>query len=262
VKAKSVAKAREIAAGVYCFKVRTSNVYFVRSGPSWVLIDAGWGDCGRAIREAAESVFGPVRPAAILLTHAHPDHYGAAAELARGWGLPVYVHAADLPMLLGDPLADEDLDPIGRVYNAVLRLLPRRVRERTSSSKFKDVACVLPESGAAVPGLADWQCVPTPGHTPGHVVFFRPSDGVVIAGDAALTAAFAGLMPRRQELSRPMRMVSSNWRRTMESVATLAALEPRVLASGHGVPMAGPALARELRAFADRCSRSVARRRA
>jgi glyoxylase-like metal-dependent hydrolase (beta-lactamase superfamily II) len=35
-----------------------SNVYLVRSGASWVLIDTGWPGNGRAIRQAAEVVFG------------------------------------------------------------------------------------------------------------------------------------------------------------------------------------------------------------
>jgi len=50
-------------------------------------------------------------------------------------------------------------------------------------------------------------------------------------------------------------MASWNWRMTKASFATLAKLEPRVLASGHGVPMAGPGVARDLYAFAERFSR-------
>ena len=47
------------------------------------------------IAAAAESLFGAgTRPAAILLTHIHPDHSGSALELARRWDLPVLVHPA------------------------------------------------------------------------------------------------------------------------------------------------------------------------
>jgi glyoxylase-like metal-dependent hydrolase (beta-lactamase superfamily II) len=244
---------REIATGVYCLPVRGANVYLVRSGSSWVLIDAGWRNCGQAIRVAAEKLFGPARPVAILLTHAHPDHQGSAAELARLWGLPVYVHAADLPLLLGE-LPSEGLDPIGRVLVAVTRLLPRRLRERMSSTEFGDIARALPESDSEVPGLPDWQYVPTPGHSPGHVVFFRPSDRVAIAGDAVLTTPLWGLVRGWQRVSRPPRVASASWRGTKQSIATLVGLDPRVLASGHGIPMTGPAMARELRALEDRVS--------
>src|SRR5512142_227280 len=79
---------KEIAAGVYCLEVGTgivrSNVYFVRSGPSWVLIDTGSAKCEREILEAAESLFGAnTRPAAIVLTHDHPDHAGSTPALAH-----------------------------------------------------------------------------------------------------------------------------------------------------------------------------------
>jgi glyoxylase-like metal-dependent hydrolase (beta-lactamase superfamily II) len=244
----------EIAAGVYCLRVRGANVYLVQSAASWVLVDAGWGGSAGAIRAAAESLFGSQAPTAILLTHAHPDHCGAAAELARAWGLPVHVHAEDVRMLLGQGLAEEDMDPIGKVFNEVLCLLPRRLRPRPRPSKFRDIACALAEPGDEVPGLPDWEMVPTPGHSPGHVVFFRPGDRVAIAGDAVLTTPFWGIVPGWQKLARPPRMASSNWPQTLTSIATLAALEPAVLASGHGVPMAGPALAREVYAFSERCS--------
>ena len=71
-----------------------------------------------------------------------------------------------------------------------LRLLPpRRRASMLAASSFKAAARALDLSaqGASVPGLPDWECIPTPGHTPGHVSFFRPRDRVLIAGDAVLT---------------------------------------------------------------------------
>lgn len=48
-----------------------------------------------------------LHPKAILLTHAHFDHVGAVAPLARALNLPVYVHEADTALperLTGGPL--------------------------------------------------------------------------------------------------------------------------------------------------------------
>jgi glyoxylase-like metal-dependent hydrolase (beta-lactamase superfamily II) len=242
---------------VYCLPVLGSNVYFVGSGSLWVLIDAGWGNKAPAIREAAESVFGPrTRPAAIILTHAHPDHDGSAAELARLWGLPVCVHRDDAPLLTGDVLSNWDLlDPVGRWTMTPLRLLlPRRTLDRMTASGLKDVARSLPDDDSTVPGLPDWKCVPTPGHSAGHVAFFRESDGVAIVGDAVLTAPLFGLLTFRQKITPPPRISTWDWRRAKRSVATLAALRPRVLAAGHGVPMVGPYVARDLQDFSDRFS--------
>jgi glyoxylase-like metal-dependent hydrolase (beta-lactamase superfamily II) len=248
---------REIADGVYCLRSRGSNVYLVAAGSTWVLIDAGWGRSGPAIRAAARAVFGGrVRPAAILLTHAHPDHAGAAAELARLWGVSMYVHRDDAPLLTRDALANWGLlDPAARWAMAPLRLLlPRRTLERMTASDLGDVIRPLPSDDQTVPALPDWRCVPTPGHSAGHVAFHRESDGVVIAGDAVLTAPLSGLLSCAQKISPPPRVSTWDWRRAKRSVVVLAALRPRVLASGHGRPMAGPYVAGELQEFSDRFS--------
>ena len=98
--------ARKIAPDVFCLgpRGRTQTVvYFVRSGSSWVLIDAGWANDASRIELAAESLFGAEsRPAAILLTHCHPDHAGAALRLAHTWDCAVYMRPDELPIAAGD----------------------------------------------------------------------------------------------------------------------------------------------------------------
>ena len=249
---------REIAPDVHYLCVRGANVYFVRSDASWALIDAGWPGYADAIRNAGESLFGPgTRPAAILLTHAHPDHVGSAAELARAWELPVWVQRDDLPYLQGGVIADDLLDPIGRVFSVLQRVMPERTVTRMTSSALKDMGRALPGKGAEVPGLPDWECIHTPGHSPGHVVFFRPKDRVLIAGDAVLTAPLLGLLSGMQRPARPPWIASWDWGLTKTAVATIAGLEPWVLATGHGVPMAGDGVAGELHAFARHFSHSA-----
>lgn len=258
---------REIAQGVYCMEVgkgiTRSNVYFVRSGSSWVLIDAASANCGRLIRKTAQSLFGAnTRPASILLTHDHPDHAGSALELAHMWGCPVYVHPDELPLAaIGDlSTVEKYANPLDRwIILPLLRLMPRRrVESMLSKDSLKEVAQVF-DPGATVPGLPDWECIHTPGHTPGHVAFFRTSDRVLITGDALVTVdlnSFWGfllwaLRQNRQRVSGPPWYSTWNRRAAKESVAALARLEPRVLAPGHGVPMTGKGTARELLAFAN-----------
>jgi hypothetical protein len=64
----------------------------------------------------------------------------------------------------------------------------------------------------------------------------------------------SGLLLQRSGLSGPPWYTSWNWRAAMESVATLARLEPTVLAGGHGMPMIGAQTAAALHAFAHHCS--------
>jgi glyoxylase-like metal-dependent hydrolase (beta-lactamase superfamily II) len=250
-----VALARAIAEGVFYVPLGGCNVYLVGSAAQWVLIDTGWPKSAEPIRMAAESLFGPdARPAAILITHAHPDHVGSAAELARLWGAPIYAPRDDLPYLEGGILPDELLDPIGRVFNPVTRVLPRRTVERMTASRLKGAVLALPGPESGVPGLPDWEYIHVPGHSPGHVVFFRRRDRVLIAGDVVLTAPLWGSLSVIQRLSPPPKFVSWNWERTKTAAVTISELEPRVLAPGHGVPMSGVRVADDLRRFAERFS--------
>jgi glyoxylase-like metal-dependent hydrolase (beta-lactamase superfamily II) len=258
----------EIAPGVYCMEagkgISRSNVYFVRSESSWVLIDTASANCSRLIQRTAESLFGAnMQPASILLTHDHPDHAGSALELALMWGCPVYVHPDELPLATIGNLStvEKYANPLDRwIILPLLHVMPRKWVESTlSKSSLKDVVRVF-DPEAAVPDLPYWECIPTPGHTPGHVAFFRKSDRVLITGDAIVTAdlnSFWGfllwcLRINKHRVSGPPWYSTWNRRAAKESVAALAGLEPRVLASGHGVPITGDGTARELHAFADR----------
>ena len=257
----------EIAPGVY--RVETgrglteANVYLVRSGPGWVLIDTAWPGRGRLIRAAAVSVFGAgARPAAIVLTHIHPDHSGSALELARMWDLPVYVHPDEMVLAAGGYLPEYG-NPLDRWLIApLLRLLPRQSVEASRSRNSLEGTAQAFDPAAGVPGLPGWQAVPTPGHTPGHVAFFRAEDRVLITGDAVLTVdlnSVAGLLTGQHRVAGPPYISTWDWPTAKESVAALARLHPDVLACGHGRPMTGPRTAASLASFSGRLSRERSR---
>jgi glyoxylase-like metal-dependent hydrolase (beta-lactamase superfamily II) len=109
------------------------------------------------------------------------------------------------------------------------------------------------EPEAGVRGLPDWTCIPTPGHTPGHVSFFRPADRVAITGDALVTMRLnsaAGLLFGRPGLSGPPRYTSWNWSLAKSSIGAISRLQPSVVAGGHGRPLRGSAVSAALDRFA------------
>ena len=110
----------------------------------------------------------------------------------------------------------------------------------------------LPDDGS-VPHLPGWRWIHTPGHTPGHVSFFRDADRVLIAGDAFVTTKQESLIAvamQRPELNGPPAYYTSDWEAARESVVQLAGLRPRVMACGHGLPMAGADAANQLEELA------------
>lgn len=218
-----------------------SNVYLVRSGDSWALVDAGWAGDADQIRQAAESVFGAgARPTAILLTHLHPDHSGAAGDLARAWGVPVYAHPDELPMAAGKYRPEFDMPLDHWVIMPIMRLLPAKTRSRIEAAgDITDVTRPLEPTGV-VPGLPDWQWVATPGHTPGQVAYLRPADGVMISGDAVVTVdlnSISGLRRGRQRLAEPPWYTTWNSPTARRSIVTMAAMSPQTLLPGHGHPL-------------------------
>lgn len=232
-----MATGEEVSGGVLRIRTLIVNAYVVRTGTSWVLVDAGLHGHERMIAEAAaDFVRSNAAPDAIVLTHGHFDHVGSLEALLERWDVPVYAHRLEKPYLTGrspypppDPLVGRGtMSLLSRLYPRGPIDISRHLRE-------------LPEDGT-IPGMPEWRALRTPGHTAGHVSLFRDRDRTLIAGDAVMTTrqeSVLAVATQRVELHGPPAYFTENWQQSAQSVRLLAALEPEVLATGHGVPMRG-----------------------
>ena len=238
-----------IAPDVGWLPVSFANVYFIgRPGGKWVLVDAGMPGRTNEIAETAEARFGAgSRPEAILLTHGHMDHAGSALALAERWDVAIYAHRLEMPYLTGKSVYPPADPTVGGAIAFLSRFWPSRSRDLGK--------CVRELHPGKVPGATGWQWLATPGHSPGHVSFFRPSDRVLIGGDAFATMnmdRWSGLLTGQQTLARAGAPFTSNWQAARSSVQDLTDLRPNVIGCGHGIPMCDAELPARMQSFADR----------
>lgn len=177
-----------------------------------VLVDAGFPWSRRTLAPLVRS--GRVREHA--LTHAHADHLGATPWLADA-GVPVAVSARD-----ADALATGEV----LTHRSVLvRTVMRPMHPRPVEPARRLV------EGYVVGGF---EVLEVPGHTPGPLAFWRASDRVLVTGDAAWN-----VLPRRQASPVPAGFGAEH-DAARRSFQRLLALEPQVVAFGHGQPLRGP----------------------
>jgi glyoxylase-like metal-dependent hydrolase (beta-lactamase superfamily II) len=243
---KTLSNSFTVAEGVWGRKDAFVNYYMIEDQTSgkWALVDAGLKWSASTIKHMANEIFGEgSRPSAIILTHGHFDHTGALVKLASEWKVPVYAHALELPYLTGKssyPPADSSVG--GGIMSLMSFLYPKAPINIVKYVK------ALPDDNT-IPGFPEWKYIHTPGHTPGHVSLFREKDKVLIAGDAFSTtkvesAVYA--LTHLPALGGPPKFLTTNWASAKLSVIKLAALDPEIVAAGHGKPMHGETMRKQL----------------
>ncbi len=242
----------KVANGIWGMKILFVNIYMIRTSPDeWVLVDAGLPKSAGRIIKMAEALFGVNKPPkAIVLTHGHFDHTGALQELLKTWDVPVYAHRLELPYLTGKssyPPADPTVG--GGLMSYTSFMFPMTPIDIT-----RNVVELDEHMDNRLPFMPGWRFVPTPGHAPGHISLFDEKHHVLIAGDAFVTTKIeSAISVARQTkvVSGPPKFLTYDWDASKNSVQKLLMLEPKVAATGHGMPIQGAKLTRQLKHLVD-----------
>jgi glyoxylase-like metal-dependent hydrolase (beta-lactamase superfamily II) len=217
------------------------HAYLLPGTDGWTLVDTGLGlpDAAERWKHELSGIDGPVKR--IFVTHFHPDHVGAAADLHELTGAPVVqgtLDYAQCELVWGNPAWSERLVDWFRLHGAPDDVTAELAGQSSVYRPFiryqRDP--ILVEAGEHVDG---WELIAAPGHADGQLCLLR--DGVLVAADHLLgrITPTVGLWPASRP--DPLGDYLAALDRTIE-------LAPRIALPGHGEPIEDPAgRARELK---------------
>ena len=211
--------AEVIAPGVWWLHgTRGSNAYLVEADDgSLALVDTGFASSAEAIL-AEVAAFG--RPlAAVLLTHLHRDHSGAAGEVCEKTGARLHLGRADCLEHDGQLVLRSR---VGRSH--VSRFLFSR--SHAAHIQLVPVDQPLECECEPLPGIRAFH---VPGHTDGSYCFIVDRAGAAFVGD--LVISHGGT------LTRSMKMANRDDIQYLESIRRFAEVAPAAGLPGHGTPV-------------------------
>jgi endoribonuclease LACTB2 len=175
-----------------------TNAFLVGRDPAY-LIDPGTADAEEQRRLFAaldERLAAGVKLKAIVLSHHHPDHVGGASACAQRYGVPIWAHPWTASALQKKLTVSAEINPGDRL-----------------------------ELGTSPDGTGRWhlEAIGTPGHAPGHLVFYEPRYRLLFAGDMVSTQSSIVIVPPQGDLAV-----------YMESLRRLREYPCRLLLPGHG----------------------------
>jgi glyoxylase-like metal-dependent hydrolase (beta-lactamase superfamily II) len=214
----------EVVSGVYQLPNSFVNMYLIDEPDGLTLIDAGLKRSGAKLVLEALTKLGrqPGDLKRILITHSDGDHVGSSSELREATVANLGISALDGAKLEQGMPGRPGKGWLGKFAFGVTALLAPITPVKADTWL---------EDGVALPVLGGLRVVATPGHTPGHLAFFAPRDGVLFAGDS--------MMAMGGKLSWSNGPVTDDYALGLQSIRKLEALRPTVVCCGHGTPLKG-----------------------
>jgi glyoxylase-like metal-dependent hydrolase (beta-lactamase superfamily II) len=199
-------------------RLRFVNAFLVREDDGFTLVDTTTGGAADALIEAAKQAGGEIRR--IALTHGHGDHVGSLDALKERLGVEVLMPELDARIHAGEKVVEGKLTG--------------------SWPKLETVPDVRLSDGDRVGSL---EVIAAPGHSPGHVAFVDTRDRTLLAGDTYTTFGSVAVSNHFYWRFPLAAMATFDKAQDLESAQKLRALDPAILAVGHGSAVRDPGAA-------------------
>ena len=159
------------------------------------------------------------------LTHGHGDHQGASALICRSKNVPLVCGAGE-----ADAVAS------GRTGS----LLPNNFLTRTIIRRLAGPAWPVARRLVEGDDVNGFRVIDVPGHSPGHVAYWRERDRTLILGDVLTNIGIPTMIPGLHEPPGVFTVDAAQNRRSARRLVELG-IEPALVCFGHGPPLRDPA---------------------
>lgn len=186
------------------------NCYMIEG----VLVDSGIRSSYTTVKKALQKI--PVYQH--VLTHAHADHQGCSDLICAEFAIPLLCHP--------DEVFRTETGMVTHDYPTPQHWVAK-LQQKYWAGQGHQVEHTIVENDR----IGNFRVIETPGHSAGHISFFRERDGVLIIGDAATNM---NLLTTATGLRLPPNIFTSDQRLNIKSLQKLANLNPAIICFGHG----------------------------
>ncbi len=233
----------EVAEGVFelrlpiPFEDGLVNVFLFADGSEADLLDCGMNsDESVAMILDALAHIGAKRLRRLVVTHIHPDHYGAAGTFAGEGKADLYIHRLEVPLVHPRYVELEHLVKEVRTYLLVngvpaddAELLSNSQRALSQVVKTAEPSVQLDGAELLQLGRRELRVEWTPGHSPGHICLYDRKEKLLFAGDHILPDVSPNIGLHPQSTPDPLHEYLDGLRR-------IAAYDPALIVPAHGRP--------------------------
>ncbi|CAA9198551.1 putative metallo-hydrolase YflN [Flavobacterium bizetiae] len=204
---------KNIAKDVYqipLFPRNAINCYVIED----TLIDAG-------IRSSDRIILKALKDKSITkhaLTHAHADHQGSSKVICE---------TLNIPLLCSEP--EKEFAENGNVITEYPN--PNHIISKFQKNFWAGKGHFVSEILKEGDQIGGFTVIETPGHSSGHLSFFREKDGILIVGDVMTNM---NLLTTMAGLNEPPNLFTADKETNRKSILKLVSLKPKILCFGHG----------------------------